>query len=60
VTQSDSAATLNMIRFHYCHPTGFYNSGPNRTEFRKKLFRIRSWYPNCVDHCSQMYQIFFK
>jgi len=37
--------------------TGFCNSesDPDRTEFRKTLYRIRCGWSNYVDHCSQMF-----
>jgi len=54
-------AVLNMTRFPDRHPTGFCNSEPDRTGFRKKLNRIRYGYPNCIDHCSKMlYQSFLR
>jgi len=45
-----------MIRFPDRDPTGFCKSqpDPDRTGFRKKLYRIRNGYPNCGDHCRQM------
>jgi len=52
-----SKPVLNMILFPDRNPAGFCNSEPDPdwTGFWKILNRIGYGYPNCVDHCSEMF-----
>jgi len=47
-------SVLKRIHFPDRDPTGFCNSEPDPTGFWKK-YLIRYRYPNCVDHCIQMF-----